>query len=541
MATQAFAGPKSDARAYVETTREGAREKARMLFQEYLQGSALESLKVNEYAGKFNDLSENLKNKLADLELQRLRLAQAVEKADLPQGTQNVQVMIQNLLPIYENLSQIYISARAAEKNRDYLILKNGKVGDDIQRSFQLFLKNITTTCENGIAANFSYPSLPAIRPVLPSYSFGVMASVDSGGNFTATPQIPNVQTENLNGDTAAAVYTSAYAGGYVLGAYLITGKVVMTATAAQTLTAAQALGASGIGLGVAAVVALAVYFDGLFSAISKSREVSDALWIVHNDKADAETVREEFKAICKPFAERISKVRDRLSAIDAQDPKALKDIKADRELVRSERAKLERLQTALNERLVAIKAEVEAEAEVKKLNEDQKQELAMQRLKGSYAYVDMQSFIKESKSELLMKMFEVSLIDIGLHIVQVDEAMTIQYQELFKNQTEQHLNKIMNLAMLGRRLAIPNSISELVEAELKANSLIAKLFRQFDANFAGYVQMQLTLGYDDSYKPKLIEWLEEVKKAQKDLPKSETLKVLVSRGQTMLNFIGVK
>lgn len=541
MATQAFAGPRDDARAYVESTKEGARAKARTLFHEYLQGAALKAAKVSEHSDKLNQLSLNLKDQIEKLNKLNLRLAQAVERSDINLGSQNVDNVTKIVRESFESVSELYVAAQAAQKKRDRIILEGGQVHHEIQNSFKLFLDNINETCSQGIAANFAFPDLPAIRPILPSYSFGVTVTVDSNGNTSTTPQIPNVQTNQLNGDAASMVYTGAYLGGYVLGAYLLTGKVVLTSAAAQSLTAAQALGASGIGLGVAAAVALAVYFDGLFSAISKSREVSDALWIVHNDKADAETVRAEFKAICQPFAERISKVKNRLVAIENNDAKALEELKADREIVRVEQTKLLDLQRVLDLKLTEIRNEVNNDPELKKLDDRQKQEAIMNRVQSLRTYADMQDYIKNSKSEFLMKMFEVALIDLGLHIVKVEEMMTVQYQELFKEESDRYLKKITDLAKLGRRLAIPQTVKELVDAEISANKRIASLFTQFDMNFAGYVQMQLSLGYDNSYKPRLMAWLNEVKKAQRELPSSETLKVLVVRGQSMLDFIGAK
>lgn len=535
----AYAGPEQDARAYVESTRQGARDKARLIFHQYLQEAQFQAANVLKYSDTFEQSTQNLANQTSALEKLRLQLAQAVEKADAPPEIGNVEQMSDQLMAIYQSTGDLYAAARTAEKNRDYLILKNGQADAEIKQSFNSFLRNIQTTCSNGIAANFEYPDLPPIRPIVPSYSFGVNVSVDGGGNTSVQPQVPSVQTKKLNGDTATAVYTTSYAGGWILGAYLVTGKIILTGAAAAGMTASQVLAASGIGLGVAAVVALVVYFDGLFSAIEQSREVSNALWIVHNEKADAETVRAEFKNICRPFADRAAKIQTRVNAIKNGDAQAIADLKAESDSVQADQDKLNSLQKAMDDELVQIKKDMDSDPNIAKLTDDQRSELAMKRLAESQSYTDMQTYIKSSQTDFLMNMFEVSLINIGTHITDVDKAMQLQYKDLFKNQTDQHLAKIQNLAVMGRRLAIPQSVRDLVQAEVKANARIAGLFREFDSDFAGYVQTELTIGQDETYKPKLVKWLEDVKAAQKDLPASPTLKMLVTRGESFLKFLG--
>lgn len=537
----AMAGPQDDARAVVASSQQAARDKARIVFHEYLQQSALQAAHVLGYADRFDLLSENLAKQIADLEKFRLRLAQAMEKAEVSQDPNNVNRIVGQMEAIYRSTSDLYVAARAAEKKRDYIILKNGGVSEKIRDSLSKFLESIKTTCQDGIPANFEYPDLPSVRPIVPSYSFGVNFGVDSGGTTSAQFQVPSVQTKNLKGETATAVYTTAYAGGFVLGAYLATGHLVLTGTAAAALTASQALAATGIGAAVAAVVALVVYFDALFDAISQSRDVSNAMWIVFNGKADAETVRSEFKNICRPFADRVSNIQDRIAALTSGDQQAIDDLSAERKEVREGQQQLMELQKALDEQMIQIKKDLDADVQFVNADEKAKTTEVMRRLSDSRPAKDMQAYIKNTKSDFLMKMFEVALIDIGTHIDQVDQAMREQYKQLFKNQTEQHLAKIVNMAILGRRMAVPKEVRELVQTELKANTRIGYLFRQFDVAFADYVQMELTLGQNGAFKGKLAKWMSDVKTAQKEFPDSPTLKLLVTRGESFLQYLGVR
>jgi hypothetical protein len=537
----AMAGPKEDAREVVASSQRAARDKARMVFHEYLQQAALQTANVLSLADNFNQMSDNLGTQINDLEKLRLQLAQAMEKAEVPQDPDNVDRVLSHMSAIYTTTSDLYVAARAAEKQRDYKILKNGSIAEEIRNSLDTFLVNLQTTCQNGIPANFEYPDLPAVRPIVPSYSFGVNVGVDSGGYTSVQPQVPNVQTKGLKGDTANAVYTTAYAGGFVLGAYLVTGHLVLTGTAAAALTASQALAATGIGAAVAAVIALVVYFDALFDAIKDSRDVSDAMWIVFNEKADAETVRSEFKKLCQPFAERVANVRERIKAVSLNDKQAIADFDAESKEVQTSQEELSKLQQAYDSKSLEIKAALDADPNFAKADDASKQKEMMNRLAGADELKALKNYINNSQSDFMMKMFEVSLMNIGLHSEKVDAAMQVQYGSLFKKQADEHLAKIVSIAILGRRMAVPKEVRDLIQTELQANTRIAYLFRQFDASFANYVHMELTLGQDNGYKDELAQWLKNVKTAQKEFPASPTLKTLVARGESFLQYLGVK
>jgi hypothetical protein len=369
----------------------------------------------------------------------------------------------------------------------------------------------------------------------VPSVSLGIQVIFSGDGSVTVQPDAPSVQTEKINGANAAALYGLTTAGGYVLGAYLLTGKVVLTQAAASTLTSAQAMGAMGVGLGVTAAVALVIYVDGLLEAIEKSKEVSDAHWIVHNEKADAETVRAEFKKVCEPFATAASQLPARMNLIKSGDAAAMTALEDDRRSVEKITTETMELQKRVNEEYSRILKTLAEDPQVAKMTEEEREKKVAEMLERSEPYGKMKEFTANTTSEMLMKVFEVGFLELLINSERVEKAMAEQYKDLFKNQTDVHFEKIVRLGQLARRMAIPAKISKLVKAEVAANIKIGKLFREFDLAFADYIQKELTFSFDDSFLRKLRTWMENVGVARKGLPDSPTLKVLEGRGKSLM------
>jgi hypothetical protein len=537
----AFAGPVSDAKTYVANSQEAAREIARSLFHQYLMSSAINAQNAVEYSNGVAETTLAIQTEIENLEALRKKLALAEADALDASEETGFDEVASRFATARKAFEKIYSDAKASQGFRDYLILNGLNQAASLQLAYSGFLSNIENTCRSGIAASIGYPELPPIRPIVPTYSFGVSFKTDGNGNTSVQPEMPQVDTEKINGDVSQAVIATAMATGYTVGAYLVTGKVILSSAAAANMTAAQTMAASGVGLAAAAAVAVIMYMDGLLDAIKKSREVSDAMWIVFNEKADAETVKSEFRTLCNPLMKKIPEIKTLVARLNENDPAAKVQLVQMGASVEPILAEISRLQSLYSDEIKKITDDLTAQPNSDQWTAEQRKTWVTERVNKSPAAINFQKYVAGLDENFVNTMMEYNLVQMGAHATEVEQTMQANSKDLFKKQVETKLERLLDLAALNRKMAVPKNIKVAIAAEIKANKVIADLYRSFDTLFATFVTEQLTSSITTEPRQQLREWLKNVRQTQVSLPASQTLKILEKRGTDLLKFLNIE
>lgn len=310
----------NDADDYISKTHKIARERAQSLMNEILveaMTSAVNSqLKADPEGVRkaFSDTQKRLQSHLQQLEP---IIAVSPDEAKSMTGDELTQ-----LSKFYR---QTLIKIRSNERSLNDIAADIYNQNAVIRKIAEQFIKNLEQYCANGLAIDPYNEILPAVRPLMPTYSINFTYTIggqDDGhgaGGRTATVG---------HGAEAAAIWTTIYAVNTAIAASIISGKVILTQAAMASLTTAQtataALAAAGVTL-VIAVIVIAVMSE--MARKESERMVKDQRRMFV-ERAGIEDGRNYFKEQCRSTRALFGDLSAELNKLASGDENSIRSLK---------------------------------------------------------------------------------------------------------------------------------------------------------------------------------------------------------------------
>ncbi len=514
--SSAFAGPQEDARAYVASSQEAARVHAENLLFQYIKDTAVGLGNQASGTPEFNAMLADIKKREESIKLLANKF---VQKKD-PTGFQSSQELSQEL-------NGLYVQVRAQERIRDRLILENQAIVSDLRGGVSYVQNSIIQVCSEGIASNINYPELPSVKPIPPVYSFYLSGGY-SGGDFKVNA--PEFQMSGENTEWVAPVSVASAAVG---------SAVYATLTTNVTFTAA--LGGAGVGpaamaagLGVGAAVALVAYAYSMDKAISESKKVSDAKWIVFEGTANAESVRSEFKKICEPMVTRLVGLNEKINLLNSNNPEALAEYEDSKIQVKNMMAALKEVSSAVH------KKEQDLTTLAKEQPEDKREAWIDSELRKSderKAYTD---FMASLDKNIFFDMLEISLIELSQQSDVLTKELSPFYEKLYSSSVKKYNKELNVLIETVRKLSFKPQTIEALNEEISLYKELGSAFREFDASFAQYLSELYRLGQTVESRARLLKWKSAADKLIVKYPASTSAKVLKVQAEQVIKILGI-
>jgi len=514
-----YAGPKEEALDYVAKSEEAARVTAENRFFDYLRTNIEKAAASIPNGKNYIEINESInytKSKIGELVSKFNDSFGRVKNAD---GA--------DVLELYENLNNLYSDIRALERIRDRQILAGVRVSSTIGQGIEQVTNQILKVCEEGFAENVNMPELPPVRPVIPQYKIEMSIYGNDSGVAVAPPSFEAHGAKTEWVAPAAAVATAFGAG---LHGYLATGSLAAFSSGASLTTGALAMGA-GFGL----AVGLTAYAISMEQAIEESREVTDAMWIVFDRKADAQTVKQEFKKLCEPLVSRLQNLPQKFEKIVVtKDAAAIADYKKQSDAV--DKAMNELVQ--LNQ-LMKKKEDVLIE-ESKKLPEDQRAAFIEKGMHDSEERANYINFLKNQDQDIPFDMLEVAFIKILTEQKTMESSLQTYFDSLFKSQVQSFAVELGKLAQVVRNLSIKKEVRDMIREETTIYTEVGAAYREFDGAFSQYIKELFALGQTVNARIRLAAWVKKVNDLVVKYPTSKAAKVLQNEASQIVKILGL-
>lgn len=504
-----------EANEYIENTHKVARERAHSLMNEVLieaMVSAVNSqIKANPEGVKraLADVQQRLQGQLQQLEpiiAISPEEAKSMTGAELTRLSQSYRKTLTKL-----RASEDHIYSIAAEVFNQNAVIR--KIAED-------FMKNLDNYCQQGIAIDPFNQILPAIRPLMPTYS--VHFTYSSGQN---DGQADGNRSVSLgNGEEAAAIWTTVYAINTSVALVLITGKGL--AAAMTGATAAQMGAAALAGFGVTLVIAVIVLAVMSEMARKESEKMVKDQRRMFIERAGIEDGRNYFKEQCRATRTLFGDMSAEMNKIAAGDAAALQSLKDSEPEVKKAMKSYTDILKAYHAKRTEIQKELKENA-----TEEQKRAAAKQ-LEETEEGKRFKKMGEDLKPETLVPIIRHSLLanfsNAAQNSAAVDFGKGLDWEGL-----EARNKALMDLA-ISKNVAeteltsIPNW-----QAELKQNIEIRSLYARLDrliirkAEWIFSVTRDLNKAEFEKIKREMGEWYNSLRATSAIYPSSALLKQL--------------
>lgn len=518
----AYAGPKEDAYAYVAKTEDAARAHAQNLLMTYVRDNA----SILQMQASKNDALVSIVGEMNQSNSKVNILLEKFLSTKTSADEQMSFLSTEDLDQLYDELNTLYINTRAAETVRDQEILRNfGKVAS-LRHDLEYVRTSVLKVCKEGVASNLDFSELPAVRPVPPAFSIYLSGEMNSSGDVSTNAPRFTMDGENLEWVAPVAVTAAALGAG--THAYFTTNLGMQAFSGTAALSSTSMMVGAGVGIGVA----LIAYGIAMTEAINQSKEVSGALWIVFDKKANAETVRAEFQKLCEPLVAKLEGIPARIMALNDSNADAVKLYGEQKIKVDKVMAELEKLSKAIQqkEQELTLVAEGATEADKKKWVEEK-----MLDSDEKKAYLN---YMKDVDQSVFFEMLEITLIELSRSYKKVQDDIYKHFDDLFKTQMKKYNKDLNAIIQTIRKLRFKPTTLAAIKEEAKLYEDLAGAYREFDVAFAKYIDDLFMLGQTIDSRERLQNWLKLAEELSQKYPTSMSAKVLKAQAQQVIRIL---